>query len=257
MKTLYLNNKLVKVYTDIDEMPIVNFQKYNKFLLIDSGIGSTVDDFDAHVTKVAKYIKANDSAKALQELQNMRQNLFMINSEISPKYMAFAALIHSINGERVTDLSDEGLKAILTSLKSIKHSWLVKFMLWLKKKVKVELETYFPADFISAKEKEAYSKIATRTLLELDTIINDIDNEKQIADIDLALLNMHKPNTFIGSESAEVLYDKQFESTCLMISQETSLDAKGMTVLQFYSAVNTIKKQAEMKAKSLKRNKRA
>jgi len=49
-------------------MPIVNFQKYNKYLLIDSGIGSDADDIDAHITRVAKFIKAI-MPKSLQELQ--------------------------------------------------------------------------------------------------------------------------------------------------------------------------------------------
>lgn len=134
MKSLLVNNKVVKVYDSIDEMPIVNFQKYNKYLLIDSGVGSDSDDIDAHIVKIAKYIKANDNKKALQELQNMRQNIYMVNSEISPKYLAFAALIHSIDGKELTDLSDDGLKKVLQDLKEVKHSVVIDFLLWLKKK---------------------------------------------------------------------------------------------------------------------------
>ena len=77
MKSLLINKKIVRVYDSIDEMPIVNFQKYNKYLLIDSGIGSDADDIDAHIVKIAKFIKANNNKKALQELQNMRQNMYM------------------------------------------------------------------------------------------------------------------------------------------------------------------------------------
>lgn len=135
MKRLRINNKTILVYDSIDEMPIVNFQKYNKFLLIDSGIGSDVDDIDAHIVKVAKYIKANDEKKALAELQNMRQSIYMVNSEISPKYLAFAALIHSIDGKEVTDLSDDGLKTLLQDIREIKHSAITDFLMWLKKKL--------------------------------------------------------------------------------------------------------------------------
>ena len=66
---------------------------------------------------------------------------------------------------------------------------------------------------------------------------------------------MHTPKTYIGSESVEVKYDKQFESTCLLIAQKTNMDARKMTVLQFYNAIDNIKAQAEVEAKSLKRNK--
>lgn len=256
MKSLLINKKIVRVYDSIDEMPIINFQKYNKYLLIDSGIGSDADDIDAHIIKIAKFIKTNNSKEALQELQNMRQNMYMVNNEISPKYLAFAALIHSIDGKEVNDLSDDGLKKLLQDLKDIKHSKVINFLLWLKKKVTNELETYFPGDFVNPKEKEAYDRLKNRTLLVLDSIINNTDNTKQIESIDAMMLNMHVPKVFIGSESVEVKYDKQFESTCLLIAQKTNMDAKKMTVLQFYNAIDNIKAQAETEAKSLKKHKK-
>lgn len=255
MKSMVINNKVVQVYDSIDEMPIVNFQKYNKYLLIDSGIGSDADDIDSHIVRIARYIKSNNSKKALQELQNMRQSIYMVNSEISPKYLAFAALIHSVNGKEVNDLSDDGLKKLLQDIKEVKHSKVIDFLLWLKKKVQTELETYFPGDFVSPKEKEAYDRLKARTLLVLDAVENNTDNSERIEAIDMEMLNMHTPKTYTGSESVEVKYDKQFESTCLLIAQKTSMDAKKMTVLQFYNAVENIKAQAEAEAKSLKRTK--
>ena len=255
MKSLLINKKIVRVYDGIDEMPIVNFQKYNKYLLIDSGIGSDADDIDAHIVKIAKYIKSNNNKKALQELQNMRQNIYMVNSEISPKYLAFAALIHSVDGKEVNDLSDDGLKKLLQDLKEVKHSKVVDFLLWLKKKVTNELEIYFPGDFVNPKEKEAYDKLKARTLLVLDSVINDTDNSEQIDAIDMIMLNMHTPKTYMGSESVEVKYDKQFESTCLLIAQKTNMDARKMTVLQFYNAIDNIKTQAEAEAKRYKKYK--
>lgn len=255
MKNLTVNKKTVRVYDSIDEMPIINFQKYNKYLLIDSGIGSDVDDIDAHIARIAKFIKSNNAKKALQELQNMRQNMYMVNSEISPKYLAFAALIHSIDGEEVNDLSDDGLKNVLARLKEIKHSKIIDFLVWLKKKVTTELEMYFPGDFVNPKEKDAYDKLKQRTLFVLDSMINGTDNSEQIETIDMVMLNMHSPKSYIGSESVEIKYDKQFESTCLLIAQKTNMDAKKMTVLQFYNAVDNIKQQLEAESKSVKRHK--
>lgn len=257
MKNLIVNKKIVRVYDSIDEMPIVNFQKYNKYLLIDSGIGSDADDIDAHITKIAKFINTNSHKKALQELQNMRQNMYMVNNEISPKYLAFAALIYSIDGKELTDLSDDGLKDALDKLRKIKHSVVIDFLAWLKKKVTTELEMYFPGDFISPKEKEAYDKLKQRTLFVLDSIINSTDNTDKIEAIDTELFSMHSPKMYIGSESIEIKYDKQFESTCLLIAQKTNLDAKKMTVLQFYNAIDNIKQQLEAENKSIKRHKRA
>ena len=256
MKTLIINKKAVKVYDSIDEMPIINFQKYNKYLLIDSGIGSDADDIDTHITQIAKFIKANNNKKALQELQNMRQNMYMVNCEISPRYLAFAALIHSIDDKKVDDLSDDGLKSLLKELREVKHSTIMNLLVWLKKKVASELETYFPGDFVNTREKDAYDKVKNRTLLILDSIINDTDNAEQIEIIDAMLINLNNPKSFVGSESVEIKYDKQFENACLLIAQKTSMDAKKMTVLQFYNAIDNIKAQLEAETKSIKRSKR-
>ena len=126
----------------------------------------------------------------------------------------------------------------------------------VKKKITSELEIYFPSDFISPREKEAYDTLKKRTLLVLDSVVSEVDTSEQIEAIDLQILLSHSPKLFMGSESVEVKYDKQFESACLLISQKTNADAKRMTVLQFYNAVENIKQQAEAETKSLKRNKR-
>lgn len=256
MKKLSINKKVVCVYDSIDEMPIMNFQKYNKYLLIDSGIGSDSDDIDAHIIRIAKLIKAGSNEKALQELQNMRQNLHMVNSEISPRYLAFAALIHSIDGKKQDDLSDDNLKDILADIKTIRHSTIVDFLQWVKKKIALELETYFPDNFIGPKEKEMYDMLRSRTLLVLNSISKDSNNGEEIEAIDAAIFSRYKPKNYAGCDSVEVKYDKQFENVCLLISQKVNVDAKKMTVLQFYNAIDRIKQQIEAEAKSLKPNSR-
>ena len=256
MKTIMLNNKVIKLYDSIDEMPITNFQRYNKYLLIDSGIGSDVDDIDAHIVRVAKFIKANNNKKALQELQNMRQNMYMVNSAISPRYLAFAALIHSIDGKEIKDISEDSLKDLLEQLKEVRHSVIVDFLVWLKKKVSSEMEIYFPGLFSSVKEKEAYDKIKGRTLLVLDNIVNNTNNKEQIAIIDMHLLNMYSPQSYLGADSVEIKYDKQFENACLLISQKMNTDAKILTVLQFYNALDMIKQQVEAETKGFKKHKK-
>ena len=251
MKTFNIKGKIVKLYDSIDEMPIKNFQKYNKYILIDAGIGSDLNSIDSHIITVAKLMKT-DINKAAQELQNLRQNLYMISSEISPKYMAFASLIHSIDGKELIDLSDDNLKQALNELNEIKHSVIFEFLAWLKKKLATELETYFPADFSDAKEKEVYDKLKQRALLILKGIEDDSNVSEEINEIDAFLFSLHKPKSFMGPESVEVKYDKQFETSCMLISQKTGMNAKSMTVLEFYNTLSNISKQAEMEIKANK-----
>lgn len=255
MKTITLNKHELKLYDSIDEMPIVNFQKYNKYIIVDSGLGSDVDSVDEHLVNLAKLIKTNKD-KAQQEIQNLRQTMHLIVSGISPNYLAFAALIHSIDGEKVEDLSDENLKAILDKLKKTKHSILIDILLKVKKKLATELELYFPSNFSDAKDKEAYDKIKQRTILQLESIAYDVDNTDKINEIDEWLFNLYKPKSFNGKASVEIKYDKQFETACMIISQKANMNAKKMTVLEFYSTLNNISKQAEAEAKAYKKVRR-
>lgn len=250
MKTIEANNKIIKLYDSIDEMPIANFQKYNKCVLIDSGIGSDIDSVDSHIVKIAKLVNSGNNAGAMQELQNMRQNMHMVVQNVSPKYMAFAALVHSIDGVVVTDLSDSNLVEIINSISSVKASIVDNILEWLKKKLQMELETYFPAEFDSAKEKETYNRLKQRTVLVLQGIAEDIDTSDEVAAIDEFLFGLYKPQQFTGKDSAEIRYDKQFEGACLVISQKTNMDARKMTVLQFYTALDNVSKQIEAEKKA-------
>lgn len=250
MKTVVIRNHTLKLYDAIDEMPIVNFQKYNKCLLLDAGIGSDIDSVDKHIINIAKYINSNNKEFAIQELQNMRQNMFMIVSNISPKYLAFAALIHSIDGKEQKDLSDDNLRDIIAMLNEAPFSWLVELLEVIKKKLTTELETYFPGDFDSTREKEAYSKLKMKIILQLEEIAEDEDNATEIDRIDDFLFNLHTPKKFIGKDSEEIKYDKQFESACLVISQKTGLKAKDLSVLEFYNTLAILKKQAEAEQKA-------
>ena len=47
----------IKIYDSIEEMPIANFQKYNKFMLISSIVGDDMSSIDSHILKVTKYLQ--------------------------------------------------------------------------------------------------------------------------------------------------------------------------------------------------------
>lgn len=256
MKTIFIQGHEIKLYDSIDEMPVVNFQKFNKYLLIDSGLGSDVDSIDTHIVNAAKYINSGKKAEAVQELQNMRQAIAFVVNNISPKYLAFAALIYSIDGKKQKDLSDENLKGIIDSIESsATHGQIVTLLRAIKKKLFFELETYFPAEFSSTKEKEVYDKLKIRTILQLQGIVDETDYSNKMQEIDDGLFNLYKPKSFIGKTSVEISYDKHFESTCALISKETGLVPKEMTVLSFYNTLSDIGKQVEMKKKTYNRYK--
>jgi hypothetical protein len=59
------------------------------------------------------------------------------------------------------------------------------------------------------------------------------------------LLLFSRPKVFTGHDGLEVRHDKDFETMCLVISQETGADAKRMTVLEYYNAYEYIKQKAK------------
>lgn len=235
----------VEIYDAIDELPVVRFHKYNKYLLIDSGVGSDLADFDNHIERALRFNQTKKPELVAAELENLRQNVYLIQSEISPKHLAFCVLVKSIDGEPCNDLSDEGLKKILQRFADIPHIELTAQIEEVKKKIDEELQLYFPGQFDDANVKEYYDQLKRRTIKMLDGIIDgDVEGKKtEIDEITTLLITYTKPISFHGSESMEIVYDKQFENMCLFLSQQLNVDPKKFTVLEYYNAFEYVKKQ--------------
>lgn len=90
------------------------------------------------------------------------------------------------------------------------------------------MQLYFPKSFDDATVKEYYDQLKQRTLLMLDAIIQGDESDKraEIDDITTLLLTYTKPQSFSGSDSMEIQYDKQFENMCLMLSQHLHVNRK-------------------------------
>jgi len=247
MKIVTIEGHCVRLYESIDELPIARFHKYNKYLLIDSCIGSDLEDVTTRVDRAMRYI-GTDKNLAMLELQNLKQAMFLINETICSRHLAFAALVDSIDGKRITDLSDESMKKVIHTLGKTKTNWVDRFLESVKKKIDDELAMYFPNNFEDANIKEYYDRLKRRTQLLLDTIIRGGENSKLIEEIDNFLLTLSKPRVFWGKDSAEIQYDKQFEDMCLMLSQKLSIEPRKMTVLQFYNAFEYLKKSMKQEA---------
>jgi len=245
MITKNINGHVVKVYDSIEELPIINFQKYNKFMLIDSVIGGDVADIDVSVLKVLKYIQQGDTDMAVKQLDNMRNAMHLVAQEISPKYLAFTALLAEIDGKPITDVSDSNLMSILEVLNTERKYFIDAILLQFKKKIDVELGTYFPKSQNSAYTKELYSKLKDRVILELDGILKDICDYEAIDRIDTDLLLSSKPKVFSGPDSFEIKNDKQFNDLCLTISKSLNVDVKKLTVFEFYNAIDYIEKNSK------------
>ena len=254
MRTIYIKGLKVEMYDSIEDLPITRFHKYNKMLLVDSGIGSDLTDFDRHIEKAMQYAVAREPEKVVSELQNMRQNVYFILSGLSPRHLAFAVLVKSINNKDCNDISDDGLQKIINIFADVPAREITAQFEAVKKKIDEELRLYFPALFDDATLKEYYDLLKSRTMTVLHTIIAGETTDEDANNIERLtkeLITYFNPQNFAGSEGVEVQHDRQFENMCLIISRNLHSDPKKYTVLEYYNAFEFIKKEAQ-KAKSRK-----
>lgn len=255
MKEIKLGKHLVKLYDDIADLPIRRFHKYNKLLLVDAGIGSDLADFDAHIEKVVRYINDGEKEAAGQELMNMRQNLYAVQSELSPKFSAFACLVASVDNVPCDDISDDALQATLGMLNDVSFKELTAQIGAVKKKIDEDLQTYFPHSFDNASAKEYYDQLKRRTVLILQDIIEgeaNLKTKREIERLTNELIMYIRPKSYEGKESVEIKYDKQFESMCLILSKNLHVNPKEFTVLEFFNAYEFTEDEAKRQRQSIK-----
>lgn len=110
-----LKKTTIKLYDDIDQLPIERFNKANKYWMLHDNIGSNIADFDAnHFNKLL--LLAGDKEKTVAELNNFRILVYNIMNEVNVEHLSFACLVHSINKKECDDLSENALKKVLKRL---------------------------------------------------------------------------------------------------------------------------------------------
>ena len=90
---------VIELYSNAEEMPIHRFNELNKLACIDVGVGSRLEDFNKHFTKLHAYLKNNKVDEAIQETRNIHNNFFYMIEKIGVWSYSFCAFIKSVNGK--------------------------------------------------------------------------------------------------------------------------------------------------------------
>lgn len=137
MYTIKTQSNTIKLFDDISEVSIERFNKYNRAVLIDSEIGSTIQDYDTHLSKLYNFIASNKKDDALAEINNMRQQIFFIQNGINPGQHCFASMIHSVDGVKVELENDSDVVDVLKVLSDggLTESHIKEFLEGVKKKL--------------------------------------------------------------------------------------------------------------------------
>lgn len=255
MVVVKIGNHTVEMYDTIEELPIVRFHKYQKMLLVDAGIGADITAFDQRIERTRRFLAAGKPDKAAQELENMRQCVFLIQNGINPKHRAFAALVTKIDGQECKDISDDALAAITAKLNDVPESELTAQLDAVKKKIDGELMLYFPALFNDSEVKEYYDILRKRTLEVLNGIVAGVPDPWSTAAVDkltTALVTYSNPKLFSGPDGVEIQHDRQFENLCLVLSEQLHVKPKEYSVLEFYNAFDFVKEKAKQAEKAQK-----
>ena len=258
MVTEKIGKHAVEYYDTIDALPIVRFHKYQKLLLVDAGVGSDITAFDQRVEKARRFIVAGKPDQAQQELENLRQCVYLIQTELSPKHRAFAALVTKIDGQDCNDISDDALAAVTEKLNDVPEIELTARLEAVKKKIDGELMLYFPALFNDSDVKEYYDILRKRTLEILNGIVageQDPDRTAIVEKLTTALITYSHPKLFTGSDGVEIQFDRQFENLCLVLSEQLHVDPKKYSVLEFYNAFDFVKERAKQAERAQNRPK--
>jgi hypothetical protein len=113
---IQINKTKVLFYSSIKELPIDLSKKMQNYLLQAVGIGSTIQDIDDHLSRASAFLTADKKEECIEELKNLRFGMFAALNEVRYDTMAFACMIHSVEGKRVDDYSFDGLSRLITYL---------------------------------------------------------------------------------------------------------------------------------------------
>ncbi len=136
---LKLNHKgsEIVIYDSIEERPITRHMSFNKFILIESGLGGDLADIDQRISRVSKYISDNDLEKASTEMDNLRRSISFAQESVDIGSIAFSFLIYSLDGKVYSDeMSDNTAMEIATKLKSFDVGFFKTNIDNVKKKIK-------------------------------------------------------------------------------------------------------------------------
>lgn len=254
MKKVNINRRLKLVlYDGINEMPMGNFREFNRFVMLDAGLGSDIQDIDNKFAAVIKFIMQGKKEEGAKELINTRQAIALVLNGTNLKQMSFVPFIHTLNGERVTDLSEEGAREVLRKMElaMVSQGWLIDMLGGLKKKIDSEfdvlLSSYTKA---TGRQNEYYINLKRRTKLVYQSIITGQDLSTQIDDIDDLLFAMFTPAEYSGPDGLEAKYTGGFEEICAMMKTQGIQNPKWLTVLEFYKTMDTLKHINKQKAKA-------
>lgn len=139
----------LELYETIDEMPIIRKHLFDKYLIMDSGMGKSLADVEQKHQRLHVFLAEKKFDKALQEAKNLHHTIFNGLSMIDFKSLSFSCLVKSIKGDSVSVNTESEAESVLEEvlkMQEITSGELETYVLDIKKKILKSLGYTFQGD---------------------------------------------------------------------------------------------------------------
>lgn len=231
----------IEIFDSIQNLPILRFQKFNKYQMQSVEIGNSFEDYDNRTLKIIQFLKKDMKSDAIKELENRRQSYWNAMNEFTPKGKSFAVLVKRIDDVKYDLFAPDDLDRCLEHLNRIGfdiESSMTKLK-EVKKKIEAELVVYYPKYFPKNGNIEHTILRVKRMNAMLDGLIESKDNEKHIFDIEKDILKEDKPNVWNihQEDNMERTLEVDFHKFAIAVTEKTGQKISEIMTFTFYATV--------------------
>jgi hypothetical protein len=119
MKIINLNGTTIELYDDFKELTVKRHRAFQKYILIDIGVGTDFQDIIKHFEKLHFFLSSDKNDFAKKEAENLHYAMHEMVNEVDYKCYSFACLIHKYDGKPVENYSEEYLDTVLNDLDAL------------------------------------------------------------------------------------------------------------------------------------------
>lgn len=240
-------NHEIEIYDSIQNLPVLRFQKFNKYQMIASEIGNDFTDYDKRTEKALAFLHKNMVQEAIQELNNRRQTVFNAYNEFTPIGKSFAVLIKRIDKTVYDMYAPDDLDAIIKHLNDIGFDYETSMnkLREVKKKIETELVVYYPQFFPKNGNKNQTALRVQRINALFDSVIEDKDNAEQVFNIEKEILEDDKPNIWNvwQDNNMERVLEVDFQKFAISVTKMSGQNINDITTFTFYATVEQLKEE--------------
>jgi hypothetical protein len=116
MKTVQFGKNEITLFDSMHSIPPHRESKMNYYYMAEMGIGHDFLGVEAHLSAIQLAVIEGEASVVNQAIENLKLCYMSAIAEYNPKYIAWICLIHSINGELLTDISEDNLRKVADKL---------------------------------------------------------------------------------------------------------------------------------------------